>query len=211
MKLIGLSGAQGAGKSTLLKALMDKGWTLDQFRVSRAVQAQLGWEALDNVMESPETMMRFQEAVFEQKFKNDYALTQRSVTQYEGARAQTRVILTERTFADVDAYTTQWTWRFVDQGKMSTFDAMIFLSKFHKKCIEAQLQCYAGTLMLPFMKHVAWEDDPNRAAKNDVAAIYEHIERYMDARDFISHPKLVITAKSVDDRVGQTEQFLESI
>ena len=209
MKLIGLSGAQGAGKSTLLKALMDKGWTLDQFRVSRAVQAQLGWEKLDNVMKSPETMMQFQEAVFEQKLKNDYAL--RELPPPRTMEVKGNVMLTERTFADVDAYTTQWTWRFVDQGRMTTFDAMIFLSKFHKKCVHAQLECYAGTIMLPFMKHVAWEDDPNRAAKNDVAAIYEHIERYMDARDFISHPKLVITAKSVDDRVGQTEQFLESI
>lgn len=209
MKLIGLSGAQGAGKSTLLKALMENGWQLDSFRVSRAVQAQLGWEKLDNVMESPETMMQFQEAVFSQKFKHDYALAQ-----FPSARtmdAKGHIMLTERTFADIDAYTTQWVWRFVDQGRMTTDDAITWLSQFHRKCVKAQLECYAGTLMLPFMDHVAWEDDPNRAAKNDVAAIYEHIERYMEGRNFIAHPKLVITTKSVEDRMKQTEKFLESI
>lgn len=202
MKLIGLSGAQGAGKSTLLKGLMSKGWALDQFRVSRAVQAELGWETLDNVMESPETMMKFQETVFEQKFINDHRLCTES---------EAELMLTERTFADIDAYTTQWTWRLVDRGSMSRNEAFAFLSLFHRRCVDAQSKCYAGTIMLPFMDHVAWEDDPNRAAKNDVVTIYEHIERYMDAREFIAHPKLVITAKSVDDRVAQTERFLESI
>lgn len=209
MKLIGLSGAQGAGKSTLLKALMVNGWLLDSFRVSRAVQAQLGWDKLDNVMESPETMMMFQEAVFEQKLKNDHALMLRLSARTMEARGN--IMLTERTFADIDAYTTQWAWRFVDRGRMTLSEAFTFLIPFHEKCIAAHLQCYAGTILLPFMKHVAWEDDPNRAAKNDVAVIYEHIERYMDEREFIAHPKLVITTKSVDDRVGQTEQFLESI
>lgn len=202
MKLVGLSGAQGAGKSTLLKALTEKGWALDQFRVSRAVQAQLGWERLDNVMESPETMMQFQEAVFEQKLLNDSRLRN---------KGEAGLMLTERTFADIDAYTSQWTWRFVDQGRMTIYEAFDFLAQFHGKCVIAQTQCYAGTLMLPFMDHVAWEDDPNRAAKNDVTAIYEHIQRYMEGREFLTHPKLVITAKSVDDRVAQTERFLESI
>ena len=209
MKLVGLSGAQGAGKSTLLKALMGNGWTLDQFRVSRAVQAQLGWDTLDNVMESPETMMEFQEEVFRQKYKHDYAL--RDLPTARTMDAKGHVMLTERTFADIDAYTTQWVWRFVDQGRMTTFGGMHWLSQFHRKCVNAQLDCYTGTLMLPFMAHVAWEDDPNRAAKNDVTAIYEHIERYMDSATFLRHPKLVITTKSVEDRMKQTEHFLESI
>lgn len=209
MIVVGLSGAQGAGKSTLLIELQNRGWHLDQFRVSRAVQAQLGWEKLDNVMESPETMMQFQEAVFYQKLLNDFKLTK-----LEGARTadpKGHIMLTERTFADIDAYTNQWIWRFVDQGKMTMSEAMTFLSQFYKRCMDAQLSCYDGTIMLPFMKHVAWEDDPNRAAKNDVEAIYEHIERYMSMSVFIAHPKLVITAKSIEDRIDQTERFLESI
>lgn len=209
MKLVGLSGAQGAGKSTLLKALMENGWVLDQFRVSRAVQAELGWERLDNVMESPETMMKFQEAVFSQKLANDFKLRELS-----GARttdAKGHIMLTERTFADIDAYTAQWCWRFVDQGRLTVLEAMKFLVDFHAKCLKAQLQCYAGTLMLPFMKHVAWEDDPNRAAKNDVTAIYEHIERFMEMPAFLAHPKLVIKGKSVQDRMDETELFLERI
>jgi AAA domain len=209
MKLIGLSGAQGAGKSTLLKTLMERGWLLDSFRVSRAVQAQFGWTSLESVMESPQAMMKFQEAVFEQKLLNDYRLHE-----LPGARtlaAKGHVMLTERTFADIDAYTTQWTWRFVDKDEMSVAEAFGFLTPFHKRCLDAQLQCYEGTIMLPFMQHVAWEDDSHRAAKNDVTAIYEHIERYMDSPMLLRHPKLIITTKSVDDRVVQTEKFLEGI
>ncbi len=209
MKLVGLSGAQGAGKSTLLKALMDRGWLLDQFRVSRAVQAQLGWDTLERVMESPETMMKFQEAVFEQKLLNDTKLNE--VSPAASREAKGHVMLTERTFADISAYTTQWTWRFVDQGRMTEREAFDFLTPFNKKCMVAQQECYAATLMLPFMEHVAWEDDPNRAAKSDVAEIYHHITRYMEMPVFLTHPKLTITAKSVEDRMKQTELFLERL
>lgn len=206
MKLVGISGAQGAGKTTLLNALRDKGWLVDDFKVSRAVQAQLGWERLDNVMESPEKMMTFQNAVFDQKLKNDRALGEEG-----GGRTldpQGNIILTERTFADIDAYTTQWTYRFVDQGRMSLTDAFAFLGPFHRNCLQAQNKCYAGTMMLPFMPHVVWEEDQNRAARADVDKVFEHIERYMEAVDFLRHPKLTIRGKTVDDRVAETESFL---
>lgn len=209
MKVVGLSGAQGAGKSTLLIELQKRGWQLDQFRVSRAVQAQLGWETLDRVMESPETMMEFQNEVLSQKQKHDSALKE-----LPGARTidpQGDVILTERTFADIAAYTNQWTWRFVDSGKMTLNYAFAFLADFTRRCSEAQNSIYTGTMLLPMMDHVVWENDPNRAAQKDVAAIFEDIERFMERKVALTQKRLMITGKSVEERADQVQDFLRGL
>jgi hypothetical protein len=209
MKVVGLSGAQGAGKSTLLIELMARGWQLDQFRVSRAVQAQLGWDNLDTVMSSPETMMKFQNAVLFQKINNDFSLLSK-----EGARTidpKGHIILTERTFADIVAYTNLWAWKFVDSGKMTLEEALDFLSRYTTKCEEAHTQIYGGTILLPMMDHVVWENDPNRAAKNDVEAVFEDIERFMDRKLPITHRRMTITGKTVSERADQVENFLRTL
>jgi predicted ATPase len=202
MKVIGISGAQGGGKSTLLAALQKRGWALDQFRVSRAVQAQLGWESLDRVMDSPDTMIAFQEEVFAQKHKNDSALMESTSKD---------IVLTERTFADICAYTTHWTWKFVDQKRLSFEDAKAFILPYTLKCSAMQNLIYSGTVLLPYMVNVPWQEDPNRAAKADADTIYENVERFLDTRTPVTHRRFTISAESVEARANQVEQFLERI
>ena len=96
IKLVGVSGAQGAGKSTLLEGLKAKGWAVDSFKVSRAVQKKLGWDSLERVMDDVHTMQRFQEEVLHQKLLRDFDM---------GRLETSGVVLTERTFADIAAYT----------------------------------------------------------------------------------------------------------
>lgn len=209
MKVVGLSGAQGAGKSTLLIELMNRGWKLDQFRVSRAVQAQLGWATLENVMSSTQTMMEFQNEVLEQKRNNDFNLLA-----LEGARTideKGHIILTERTFADIVAYTNLWSWRLVDNGQMALSDAMEFLAAFTRKAADAHNSIYAGTLLLPMMSHVVWQEDPNRAAREDTEAVFEDIERFMMRKAHIAHRRLTITGKTVEERADQVETFLRTL
>lgn len=207
MRVVGLSGAQGAGKSTLLKELMARGWQLDQFRVSRAVQEQLGWSTLENVMESWDTMVRFQEEVFKQKFDHDSLLVQAADTDNPSG-----IILTERTFADIAAYTAQWTWRHVDRGNVPLNDAINFLAGYLTGCSFAQCQVYAGTILLPYMAEVVpWENDLNRAPLSDVDAIMEDIERFMERKVPLDHKKLRVTTKTVGDRATQVETWLKSI
>lgn len=209
MKVVGLSGAQGAGKSTLLIELMARGWQLDQFRVSRAVQAQLGWDTLENVMASPTTMMEFQNEVLRQKQKHDFELKE-----LPGARTmdpQGDVILTERTFADIMAYTNQWTWRFVDGGQMTLGEAIGFLTDFTHRCAKAHNEIYAGTLLLPMMSHVVWEEDPNRAAQADTESVFEDIERFMERKAHVMHKRFRITGKTVAERADQVDTFLRTI
>lgn len=209
MKVVGLSGAQGGGKSTMLLELRARGWALDDFRVSRAVQKQLGWDSLDRVMESPHTMMEFQNEVYQQKFANDYKLQQ-----LPGARTMDpkgEVILTERTFADICAYANLWSWRFVDSGKLSLGEAIDFLTDFTHRCAKAHNTIYGATLLLPLMSHVEWENDPNRASKADVVSVFEDIERFIERKAHITHKRLRITAASVADRADQVETFLRTL
>jgi predicted ATPase len=198
---IPLSGAQGGGKSSLLNELKSRGYHVDGFRVSRAVQAQLGWDSLDRVMDSPKTMMEFQQEVFAQKYKNDRAL-----------RAQSNhVTLMERSFADIAAYSTTWMWKFVDRGDISLRDAMAWLQEYVRACTAAQKEIYDGVIILPMMDHVVFENDPHRAKKEDVGAVFENLERFMDRSVFLGFPRLTITAKTTSERADQLEEWLRTL
>lgn len=216
MKVVGLSGAQGAGKSTLLIELMARGWQLDQFRVSRAVQAQLGWDTLENVMSSPQTMMEFQNEVLRQKQNHDATLAiMVQASTVNGLTGPTpdpklEIILTERTFADIVAYTNQWAWRFVDDGRMTLGEAIGFLTDFTQRAARAQNEIYSATIMLPMMKHVVWEEDPNRAAQKDTESVMEDIERFME-RKANMQKRFMITGKTVIERADQVETFLRTL
>lgn len=218
MKVVGLSGAQGGGKSSLLLELAARGWRLDAFRVSRAVQAQLGWASLERVMDAPETMMQFQEAVFQQKFLNDMRV---GVTDTElepkdlklpvPVHPKDRVVLTERTFADICAYTMHWTWRFVDDGRLTVSAALDFLSPYVARCADAQHAIYDGTMLLPLMDHIPLENDPHRAVRGSAESVYYDITRFMDRKVPLSHPRLTITGQTVVERADQVEAFLKGI
>lgn len=200
-KLIALSGAQGGGKSTLLLALRDRGWSLDEFRVSRAVQAQLGWDSLDRVMDSVDTMISFQEEVFKQKYEHDLMLSQLDIND---------TILTERSFADIAAYTTFWCWEHVDRRNWAFGEASIWLTQYLKKCRDAQA-IYSGILLLPYMNHIVWQSDPNRAKPASVAIIYEDVRSFAEAKQVNSPPFHEIVSASVDDRVIEVESFLKKL
>jgi len=210
MKVIGLSGAQGAGKSSMLLELRARGWKLDEFRVSRAVQKQLGWDSLARVMDSVDTMIQFQNEVFEQKLRHDAELAAMvSDERHDRDGSQNSVVLTERTFADIWAYTSMWTWRFHEQNKIGFNEALAFLTPFTKKCADAQTQVYSGVLLLPFMNHITFEDDTHRASRADVDSVYEDVDRFVE-RKTPNMRKLYITTESVADRATQVETFLRS-
>ena len=200
-KLIGLSGPQGGGKTTLLNGLKEKGICVDDFKVSREVQKQLGWESLLNVMKDPATMMQFQVKVRDVKYVRELE---------NKARTDCEFILTERTFADISSYTQLWCWELVDQQKWEISEAIEFLVGFTELCRSNQ-QVYAGNLMLPSMPHVAWQADPHRAEKKHIEFFNEQIERFFD----LAHPRTVpifrITEGSVDGRIEQTYNWIQTL
>lgn len=157
-------------------------------------------------MDAPYTMMEFQREVYHQKYKNDLALKEQLAGQGHDA-----VILTERTFADIVAYTNLWTWRFVDSGRMTLGEAIDFLRGFTHDCAQAHNMIYGATLLLPMMSHIEWQEDPNRAPKTDVVSVYEDIERFIERKAHITHKRFKITAATVADRADQVEAFLRTL
>lgn len=198
--IIGLSGAQGGGKSSLLNELQTRGYTVDAFRVSRAVQAELGWESLDRVMDSPDTMMAFQDEVFNQKLKNDIAFAKSD-----------EVILTERTFADIYAYTATWTYKFIDSGSLDVQTGLTWLTGYSVRCEQAQADTYKAALLLPMMSHVVFENDPHRAKQEDVEVVYERIEDFCVRCSFKGVRRFFVTEKSIADRATQVEGFIKQL
>lgn len=200
-KLIGLSGPQGGGKTTLLNGLKEKGIYVDDFKVSREVQKQLGWERLTNVMSDPTTMMAFQVKVRDVKYVRELENRQRTDAEF---------ILTERTFADIVSYTQLWCWELCDAGKWEVSEAIQFLVDFTERCRENQ-KVYAGNLMLPSMPHVQWQADPHRAEQKHIEFFNEQIERFFD----LAHPRTVpifrITEGSVDGRINETYNWIKTL
>jgi predicted ATPase len=191
MMIIGLTGAQGAGKSTLLEELKARGWAVDPYKVSRAVQNELGWSNLHQVMESWDTMRKFQDLVRTRKTENDEAL--------KGP------ILVERTFADIVAYTQYWTWELVDARKISLGPAMAWLREYTLMCLEAQNRIYSSVLLLPLMEHVQFVDDPHRARRNSAEQVYQNEVNFVLMS---STPYFEISAKTTAERADQVINFL---
>ena len=200
-KVIGLSGPQGGGKSTLLEGLKNKGIVVDDFKVSREVQKQLGWDTLENVLTDPKTMMTFQVKVRDVKYVRELENKERT---------DVDMILTERTFADIISYTQLWSWELVEAKKWGIHDAMDFLVDFADLCTQNQ-SVYAGNIMLPAMPHVQWQADPHRAQQKHIEFVSEQLNRFFDLAHPRSVPVFRITEGSVDGRIEQTYNWIKKL
>lgn len=187
--IIGISGPQGAGKSTLLAELINRGCFVDPFRVSRAVQASLGWDSLTRVEDNPADMVSFQNEVFKLKLENDILLSE-----------DKKLIFTERTFGDIFSYAALWANKFKEQNKWSLNDAVSFLQDFNGKCITAQEKTYHRVIVLPFMEHMVFEKDPHRASFEDIGEFQRNLDSFNE-RTHVSVAKL--QSKSVPERADE--------
>lgn len=200
MTIIGISGAQGAGKTTLLKGLEDLGYSVDPFKVSRAVQEKLGGLTLIEAIATPKLMVDFQEEVFSLKYHNDKNLSSAG-----------KLILVERTFADIWTYASMWTWAFVDKDRWSIDEAVSFISGFTVKCRSAQREIYSGIIMVPLMDHVIWENDPNRATLESAKEMYENLDCFVHFKPEQNNIKLMtITSGSIQNRISEAQDFLNT-
>lgn len=204
-KLIGLSGPQGAGKSTLLRGIVEdpklqKSVVEDTFKVSRYVQGKLGWHTLDEVFTSPDTMMEFQMAIVNAKYDQE---------QHNKLRDDVETILTERTFADIAAYTTIWADELVAEKKWSAKEAAVFCEKLVRDCASYQ-EVYDGVIFLPYMDHMVFEADPHRAKEKHLKIFTKHIAAFLTGRHPAHVPVFTLTAESVPDRIEETKGWIFS-
>lgn len=160
--LIPLSGTHGCGKSTLVKMLKEKNWAVDEFQVSRYVQKEIfNVNSLSEVLTNPYSVMAFQEMILREKYDHDKRLNKSISNSKVSSRAiQQGIILTERSFADIAAYAALWLTRF---GKHDIYTR--WLKNYLMSCARYQFELYAANIYVSPIDH--WEEDPNRAFKED--------------------------------------------
>ncbi len=203
--LIGVSGPQGCGKTTLLAELSKRGYQIDDFKVSRTVQQEMGFEKLTDVCKDMETMIRFQERVFERKLRNDSEVAKRD-----------GVWVVERTFADIATYTIWW-WCKISGARERTYgevahggkdpheEDVIWLADFVQRCQEKQAM-YDLVFMLPVSPHIQPENDPQRADPSFSQWVFDNMQEFAQYADCDTQ---YIMEKSVTGRADEfvTKQF----
>lgn len=200
-KVIGLSGPQGSGKTTLLNGLKGVGIHVDDFKVSREVQKQLGWDSLERVLEEVDTMMEFQSTILNVKRERE---------EQNRARTDVDIILTERTFADIAVYTQLWSFELAHIGKWSLDRAMGFAADFMSDCADLQTN-YAGNLILPFMQHIAWQADPHRAQRHQVEFVDNELDHFFRVMHPKSVPVFTLTQGSIPGRIEQVHEWIKTL
>lgn len=149
--LVAISGTHGSGKSTVLKGLeANSKFIVDDYKVSRAVQSELDVENLQELVTSFYKMKAYQDKVFEYKWAHDSALATNGLDDH--------IILVERSFFDIAAYTEVWLSRY----KRLSADQQMWWENYKAKCIEAQ-SIYNGLVIVHAHPNIPFESDPNRA------------------------------------------------
>lgn len=196
MKIIAVTGAQGSGKSTLIEALRPH-VPVDDFKVSRAVQARLGLKTLSSVMDSWDLMTKFQYAVLEEK----------SSSLLELLASPGDVTITERSSLDMLAYSRLWVLRHIQRGSVSVYDAQTWFNEYREACI-THTHMYAAFILLPLMEHVVFENDPQRADEESATFVFRRI---MHEAEFFTQPNHCIVARSVQDRATEALEFIKKV
>jgi len=91
--LISISGAQGSGKTTILEEIKRLGYNVVERKTSRSILSEWG-TTLDNVYSDYDKMVQFQTELLARKKEDE-----------EEAIASDKIWFTERSYADVFAYT----------------------------------------------------------------------------------------------------------
>ena len=116
-KIIGITGPQGCGKGTTINTIGDvfpnDQIYIDDFKVSRWVQKEMGYSTLAEATSTYEKMIKFQKMVLNKKIE--------SLSTFKNLTST--FVLTERTFADIYAYTDLWISKFVLSGEVSSEQA----------------------------------------------------------------------------------------
>lgn len=161
--LVSLSGPQGSGKSTTLNALSELikernlAIFIDDFKLSRSVQERLGVADLSHAVQSFNNMHEFQEMILEARQLREDELFDMHL------HGDIDIIITERSHADICAYYRLWSEKLNADSDEQIMSQTQFIS-------DCRFESYNTScfLYLPFMDHVKFEVDPNRAGSEDI-------------------------------------------
>lgn len=151
--LVALSSSQGAGKTTILKSLKDLGFHIIERKTSRSILNEWGIP-LEEINRDPSLTIKFQEEIIKRKYEDD-------ISQHDQMSDQ--IIFTERTFADLFAYT------MAAIGSQNTYSEWI--NNYYEQCMLYQ-QCYDKVFYLK-AGHFNVQPDAVRSTNH-------HFSRMMD-------------------------------
>lgn len=189
--LISVIGAQGCGKSTLLNELYCSGVAVDNFKVSRAVQKELGISSLGEVTSDFNSMKQFQEMILEQKYENDRKLKKESP------------VLVERSFFDLIAYTELWCSRL----GLTSNDSNYWLPNYKQVCLEYQ-KIYDGIILIENSDEIVFERDKNRAGEDSRDQIYSRLRELCEMSGILF---TVIKEANLEKRVSQSLAYIKHV
>jgi len=201
-KIFAISGVAGSGKSTVLEELRNRGYFVDDYKVSRAVQQELGFTSLAEATKTLSDIKLFQKTVFNKKYERETFL--------HSSMGENDVILTERSFADISVYNELWFRRLLNkEGRITASEFFENVTSYSIKCNEYQ-KVYSGILHLPMMECVKYEVDPSRAPSE----LDEQTDTLL--RAFICGktpclPYHIISKASVSDRADEIENFIHNV
>lgn len=138
--LAAISGGSGSGKSTIIDLLEKEGYDVIKIKTARTILKEWGM-SLQEVYSNLDLTMKFQDELIERKLQDE-----------QKASIEWDIIYTERTFADLFAFTV------VNIGKYAS--ASKWLDAYYKKCMEYQ-QSYRQVFYLR-SGHFSIEDDNTR-------------------------------------------------
>jgi len=203
--LVAVSGTHGSGKSSILNGLASK-FEVDDYKVSRAVQAELGVENLQELITSFYKMKAYQDKVFEYKWARDSAIATNGLDD--------KIVLTERSFFDIAAYTEVWLSRY----KKLSADQQMWWENYKAKCIEAQ-HIYSGLVIVHAHPNIDFELDPNRADEESRSQFENLLISYSTLYDTGIHriptknfyAKLDVFCEGKEERVKLVTDFLDRL
>ena len=197
---IAFSGPQGSGKSTLINALREVNtnhcFVFDDTKVSRKVQTELGIKELSETTKDFKTMELFQYTIFKSKVSALLDVCSKE------PHNENSIIITDRSFSDIVAYYQLWCEKLERNADLPSW--AVYAEGMQRGSLIDHV------IYVPFMNHVVWENDPNRADKADIQRFDELLLESMH-RSMGSNTIHTIQSLNVSDRVQEVLDIIERI
>lgn len=186
--VVGISGTHGTGKSFLSRHL-EPHIAVDRTQLSRTAQKELGWDTLSRAEESEENVWALQNAILDAMIKRDKELN-------DSGQYLDKLVIVERTPADLYAYTRMWLVRLsIDPRESAEFKA------YHARLVEA-IKAYRQVIMIFPHESIPFVAEPNRADEKSRQYVNDEIISFLVSGNAISNITTMVFQHNIDDRVN---------
>lgn len=191
--VVGLSGTHGTGKSTILQGVKALGYPVMEAQLSRAAQKALGWDTLKRAQESVDNMWALQDAVLTALDARDTEIEQSGM-----------ITLTERSPADLWAYTQMWCARLNIDPQVDSR-----VQEYQERCFQLSRR-YAGLMIVPMTDAIPFVEEPNRADLESRVPVAKYVYNFVsEATRYSPVGVHIFTSTPPNERVEEARKFLD--